>query len=175
MRIIAASQIDLDTHIAEGTFRSDLYYRLSVVRIKLPPLRERREDIAPITRALLKRRGIPTDPTPYHLLDKLMAHDWPGNVRELRNVIERSIALSPHAKHFADLHIHMHPITHNQSMNIRTDLPYSEAKQQLIQQFECAYLKDAYARHDGNLSAISRDIQLDRKHLRNLLKKHDLI
>src|SRR5258707_3549074 len=97
VRVIAATNKDLDRAIAAGEFREDLYYRLSVIPIKLPPLRERRDDIPLLARAFLERfrtsmekpiEGI--SPEAIHLLE---AYDWPGNVRELENTMERSVAL----------------------------------------------------------------------------------
>ncbi len=95
VRIIAATHRDLETMIQEGSFRQDLYYRLNVMRIEIPPLRERKEDILPLALALLKkmecrfyRRGLKIAP---EVEERLMAHTWPGNARELENVLERAI------------------------------------------------------------------------------------
>jgi DNA-binding NtrC family response regulator len=98
VRVIAASNQDLKTRINEGGFREDLYYRLAVITIKLPPLRERRDDIVPLLRHFLDKYNIETgkdikDISP-HALDLLFSYDWPGNVRELENVIERAVILS---------------------------------------------------------------------------------
>jgi DNA-binding NtrC family response regulator len=86
-RLVSATHRDLPTMVRAGTFREDLYYRLSVIPLELPPLRQRREDILPLTEAFL------SEATRECILSKeaektLLAHDWPGNVRELRNVIE---------------------------------------------------------------------------------------
>jgi len=98
VRVIAATNRDLDRGISDGTFRSDLYYRLNVVSIHLPPLRERREDIAPLIRHFLRAKaeelGIPEKAFSNAALDLLMQYSWPGNVRELENVIERALVLS---------------------------------------------------------------------------------
>lgn len=95
VRIIAATHRDLETMIQEGSFRQDLYYRINVMRIEIPPLRERKEDILPLAQALLKkiecrfyRRGLKIAP---EVEERLMAHTWPGNARELENVLERAI------------------------------------------------------------------------------------
>src|SRR5690606_20106377 len=99
VRIIAATSQDLEAKVADKSFRADLYYRIAVLAIRIPPLRERREDIAVLCEALLEQitrapgqRGWVLMPEAIRLLG---AHDWPGNVRELRNVLERAAALAP--------------------------------------------------------------------------------
>ena len=174
VRVIAAGHA-LEQRVAEGTFRPDLFYRLSVVHVALPPLRARREDIVPVVRELLRRRGIDAGEIRGPNLDRLMAHSWPGNVRELRNVIDRAVALSPGAASFADLRISLVDQPSREPLAVRTDLPFSDAKQAVVDEFERRYLADLFARHDGNISAAARDAELDRKHLRTLLKRHGII
>jgi len=99
VRIVAATNQDLHRAMAEGRFRRDLYYRLSVFPIEIPPLRERKEDIPLITWTFIERRqaalGRRIEEIPDDVMDSLVARDWPGNVRELENVLERAIILSP--------------------------------------------------------------------------------
>jgi transcriptional regulator with GAF, ATPase, and Fis domain len=99
VRLVAATNQDLERAMAEGRFRRDLYYRLSVFPIQIPPLRERREDIPLITWAFVERRqkdlGRRIEQIPQSVMDALVAYDWPGNVRELENVLERALILSP--------------------------------------------------------------------------------
>jgi DNA-binding NtrC family response regulator len=178
VRVIAASRHDLETRIAEGVFRSDLYYRLSVVRVTLPPLRARREDIAMIIAELMRRRGLEPGDVHGPNLDVLYARDWPGNVRELRNLVDRAIALSPGATSFADLRLAPRSGPSDEppaSAGIRADLPYADAKQAVLHDFERRYLRDVLVRCEGNISATSRATGLDRKHLRTLLRRHGLI
>ncbi len=175
VRILAASQVDLNARVAEGEFRPDLFYRLSVVRLRLPSLEERREDIPPIVSALLRRRGLQNAHVSGSNLDRLMAYDWPGNVRELRNVIDRALALSPGATSFEDLRLSIRPTTGRNPLSVRSDLPYAEAKQWIQDAFESAYLSDAFQRADGNISAMAREVKLDRKHLRTLLRRHGIL
>jgi DNA-binding NtrC family response regulator len=96
VRVIAASNRDLDDAVARGDFRTDLYYRLNVFDIRIPPLRERRDDIIPLAASFLREVANPGDRvsvlTP-EAIEALLQHDWPGNVRELRNVIERATIL----------------------------------------------------------------------------------
>src|SRR5262249_26363958 len=97
VRVIAATNRNLECSVKEGRFRADLYYRLHVVAIHLPPLRERREDIAPLTEYFLRKHSVAIRTNITGVSEearrKLEAHDWPGNVRELANVIERAVVL----------------------------------------------------------------------------------
>jgi transcriptional regulator with GAF, ATPase, and Fis domain len=99
VRVIAATNSDIDAAVADRRFRQDLFYRLNVVRIALPPLRDRKEDIPLLAecfvRAIAARLGRPCPRIATEVLADLMAYTWPGNVRELRNVIERALILNP--------------------------------------------------------------------------------
>ena len=99
VRVLSATSRDLQQEIAEGRFREDLYYRLNVVPVRLPPLRERREDIPELGNQFLARfaaeRRIPAPTFSDEALAALQAHDWPGNIRQLRNIIERTVILAP--------------------------------------------------------------------------------
>jgi len=107
VRIIAATNRDLDAAIRSGTFRQDLYFRLNVVQIKLPPLRDRKSDIPILVTAFLEKLSDPQGPVrtiSEDAIRRLIAYDWPGNVRELENAIERAVALgSGPMLHVADL------------------------------------------------------------------------
>ncbi|MCA9672958.1 MAG: sigma 54-dependent Fis family transcriptional regulator [Myxococcales bacterium] len=180
VRVIAAARGDLAEDVKAGTFRPDLYYRLSVVRVQLPPLRKRREDIAPIAAELLRRRGI-DGPVEGDALARLTAHDWPGNVRELRNVLDRAVTLSPMARCFSELRIATPGLAASggaigaDALVVRSDVAYSEAKSTLLEAFERRYLEDVFTRNDGNISATSRESGIDRKHLKVLLRRHGLL
>ena len=178
VRVIAASRDDIDAEVAAGRFRSDLLYRLAVVRVALPPLRVRREDLPVLVRELLRRRGLADEPPAGPNLDRLIAHAWPGNVRELRNAIDRAIALAPGARRFADLAIRIDPAQRDPAgdgIAVRSDLPYAEAKALVLHELERRYLADVLARTAGNLSAAARASGIDRKHLRSLARKHGLV
>jgi DNA-binding NtrC family response regulator len=159
--------------VAQGSFRPDLYYRLSVVTVTLPPLRARREDLAPLVAELLKRRGFDAGAVGGENLARLTAHAWPGNVRELRNVIDRALALSPQARTFAELRLRV-TAGPDDALAVRTDLPFKEAKEAVTDAFERAYLKSMHEKHGGNISAAAREAQVDRKHWRTLLQAHGL-
>ncbi len=175
VRVVAASRDDLTRKVAEGAFRPDLYYRLSVLRVRIPPLRARREDLAPIALEILRVRGL-EGPVTGLGLETLHVHDWPGNARELRNAIDRAIALSPAARTFAELKIGaLGPRTiEGDAASVRSDLPFAEAKQLVITAFEKKYLADLVERADGNVSEAARLADVDRKHLRDLLDKYGL-
>jgi len=177
VRVIAASRDDVDAEVAAGRFRPDLLYRLAVVRVGLPPLRTRREDLTILVRELLRRRGFADDVPAGPNLDRLIAHGWPGNVRELRNVIDRAIALAPGAQAFGDLVIRVDPAqpAAGDGLAVRSDLPYAEAKALVLHELERRYLGDVLARTGGNLSAASRASGIDRKHLRSLARRHGLV
>jgi DNA-binding NtrC family response regulator len=178
VRVIAASRDDIDAEVAAGRFRPDLLYRLAVVRVGLPPLRTRREDLPLLVRELLRRRGLADEAPAGAQLERLIAHAWPGNVRELRNVLDRAIALAPGAARFSDLAIRIDPAAETSAgdgIAVRSDLPYAEAKALVLHELERRYLADVLARTDDNLSAASRASGIDRKHLRALARKHGLI
>jgi two-component system response regulator HydG len=112
VRVIAATNRDLEAAVRQGSFRQDLYFRLNVVQIKLPPLRERKSDIPILVNSFLERYSEANGKTPTiseDAMSRLMAWDWPGNVRELENAIERAIALaSGPILHIGDLPSNLH-------------------------------------------------------------------
>jgi DNA-binding NtrC family response regulator len=105
----------------------------------------------------------------------LSGHDWPGNVRELRNVLERALVLSPRAHGFEELRLSLQPHGSAPEVPLRTDLPFAEAKQAVVDAFERHYLRDVLARAGGNLSEAARQSGVDRKHLRALARRHGLL
>ena len=174
VRVVAATPVDLSTKVASGSFRSDLFYRLSVLSLELPPLRTRREDLAPIVAELLARRGFDAGKVAGPNLERLLVHAWPGNVRELRNVIDRAVALSPGVREFEKLRLGLEPLASNDGVGVRVDLPFKDAKDALLDTFEARYLGEVHRQHDGNVSAGARFAGVDRKHWRELLRKHGL-
>jgi DNA-binding NtrC family response regulator len=174
VRVIAATNRDLREEVVRRSFREDLYYRLAVIRIVLPPLRERGLDIpylADYFVRLFSPKGKPLRVPPEEMA-RLQRHSWPGNVRELRNVIERACVLAKGDS------INLDDAFQSQeaapSLGIRTDLPFKEAKGQLVEVFEREYIVDLMRRHKMNLSSAAREAQIDRKHLRELLRKYAL-
>jgi DNA-binding NtrC family response regulator len=172
VRIVAATNRDLRACIGQKTFREDLYYRLAVIRVTLPPLRERGGDVPYLVEHFMKQfgGGRPLTITPDDM-SRLQRHSWGGNVRELRNVIERACVLSKgDAMNLDDAFSDAAA----GAAAFRTDLPFKEAKGQLVDQFEREYMVDLMKRHKLNLSAAAREAQIDRKHLRELLRKHGM-
>src|SRR5688572_4717664 len=173
VRVVAATNRDLRAEVGKKTFREDLYYRLAVIRVSVPPLRERGSDIPLLVQHFMnsfspagRKLGI----TPEDMA-RLQRHSWPGNVRELRNVIERACLLSGgDSVNVDDALVEEAAPT----LGIRTDLPFKEAKGQLVEMFEREYIEDLMRRHKMNLSAAAREAQIDRKHLRELIRKYGL-
>ena len=172
VRVVAATNRDLRAEVAKKSFREDLYYRLAVIRVSVPPLRERGSDIPLLVNHFV---NLFSNENPLHVAPEDMAriqrHSWPGNVRELRNVIERACLLSSGNSINIDdaLVDEVAP-----ALGIRTDLPFKEAKGQLVERFEREYIEDLMRRHKMNLSAAAREAQIDRKHLRELIRKYGL-
>jgi DNA-binding NtrC family response regulator len=174
VRVIAATNRDLREEVAKKAFREDLYYRLAVIRVHLPPLRERGRDIDLLVEHFVRMFGGAKGIKPsIEDVQRLRAYSWPGNVRELRNVIERACVLSKGDGLALDDALGAEGMA-QPALGIRTDLPFKEAKGQLVELFEREYIVDLMKRHKMNLSAAAREAQIDRKHLRELIRKYGL-
>jgi two-component system, NtrC family, response regulator HydG len=176
-RIVAASNRDLEKMANEGTFRSDLFYRLAVVRVVLPPLRSRIEDLPPLIEKFLRESGTsPIGAIDGPNLELLSSHRWPGNVRELRNVLERAVACAGTTRtRFQDLPIHIGPRAREVTTpSVDVNVPFSTAKERVIDRFERSYLGALLTATDDNVAEASRRSGLNRRHLYDLLKKHGL-
>ncbi len=193
VRVLAATNRDLKQEVEAGRFREDLYYRLSVVSLSMPPLRDRREDIPTLVRHFLRGgsfnqtadgemriRGVSRD-----ALDALITYDWPGNIRELLNVVERACSLSDSdiiqardlPEHIGGAGIPRKRLEEEgttRSVEPLLDQSFKRAKDEWISEFEKGYLTDLMRRHLGNITRAAKDANLDRKHLRRLLKKYGL-
>jgi len=183
LRVVAATRKNLRSEVDKGKFREDLYFRLNVVPIVAPSLRERREDIPLLVEHFLAALT-PAGRQPPTLADgtlaALVAHDWPGNVRELRNVLERALALGadPGAmvaplgdRPLAGDH---HTSRGAEPTSFTPGLSFRDHKEQWNELFERRYLMWLLARADGNISKAARDADMDRKYLHKLLKKYDI-
>ncbi|MCD5976388.1 two-component response regulator AauR [Pseudomonas quasicaspiana] len=161
-RVIAATKSDLDEQSKAGQFRSDLYYRLNVVTLELPPLRERREDILQLFEHFLQLSALRFDREPpeldSHTLSSLMSHDWPGNVRELRNVAERYALGLPAFK----------------KPNANPEEPQSLGFAEAVEAFEKNLLSEALQRSGGNLSQASQELGMAKTTLFDKVKKYGL-
>ena len=191
IRVIAASKRNLKMEVERGKFREDLYFRLAVVPIELPPLRERREDVPALVEALLAAiaKNDPSGSTPTTIgadtMAALEAHDWPGNVRELRNVLERAAYLSRAAGH-DEIQLGMVPFAGGGSAP-PTQRPadpalpafekgksYRDTKAEWEAEFERRYVSWLLDQSEGNISAAARAADMDRKYLHKLVNKHGL-
>jgi DNA-binding NtrC family response regulator len=169
LRIVAATNRDLRAEVNRGTFRADLYFRLAVVKVVLPPLRERVGDMALLVEHLLERIGadepaIANLTTP-DFIAALAAAAWPGNVRELRNHLEQCVV-------FGERRLPGAPATPHPSTKVDASLPYEVARRQAIDSFERDYATALLARTDGNVAAAARDAGVNRAYLHRLLRRH---
>jgi DNA-binding NtrC family response regulator len=176
VRVLSSSRIDLRNSIEKGLFREDLYFRLAQVRIVVPPLRQRRDDMPIICAKLLSRAGsdamIDVD-----ALEMLATMPWPGNVRELNNALLRAAATAQSGViRRDDLAGEGNGFRGTASEREPLDLSgtFSDAKDRAIERFEKAYLTLLMKSCRGNLSAASRQADIARHHLRDLLKKRGL-
>ncbi len=170
VRVIAATNRDLAGEVAGGRFRGDLYHRLAVVRVRIPPLRERRDDIPVLAAELLADTGVEVAPD---AMARLCEYRWPGNVRELKNVIERGRSLLPAGDHRITLELLGLPATDDVPLP-RAPGRFREEKERMIDAWEQAYVTRLIERADGNVSRAARDGGLDRVYLHRLMKKHNI-
>jgi DNA-binding NtrC family response regulator len=173
----------------EGTFREDLYYRLAVVNLELPPLRERPEDIPLLVEHFLeesneKAPGEEVDVS-YSTMEKLKRQPWPGNVRELRNFVERAVLLAQGDSletKFLDVEASVDPALDAAEegagsmaeMAIREGLPFKDAKNRLVEEFERTYWRTLLQKTEGNVSEAARRADVHRKSVEYILKKHGI-
>jgi DNA-binding NtrC family response regulator len=180
VRVVAATHRDLRLEIEANRFREDLYFRLAQVRVVLPPLRDRPEDIPALARHFLTQAALPGE-APASVeddaLSELARRPLPGNVRELRNILVRAAALSEdNVIRVRDIAGEGYGFRGSEAERNPLDLggTFSEAKQRAVERFERAYLETLVRRCGGNLSRAAREADLARHHLRDLLKKRGL-
>ncbi|HSJ13551.1 MAG TPA: sigma-54 dependent transcriptional regulator [Longimicrobiales bacterium] len=178
VRLVTATNRALGPEAGEARLRSDLRYRLAVVQLVLPPLRERREDIVPLALHFIshfaERHGLPARPLGESARRALLAHDWPGNVRELRNVVERAVVLADgEAIEVADLPAPLlgagAPLRPADA--VLAELSFAEARDRALAGFERSFLAAALERHGGNVSATARALGLHRQSLQKMLRR----
>jgi len=178
-RLVTATNVDLLAAVRAGTFRSDLFHRLKVACVELPPLKDRREDIPLLVahfisqkRLRLKRPGVCR--VSHQALDLLMAYDWPGNVRELENVIETAIVDCP-ADTIEAAHLIFAAGPGPQVMTHEAlDLPYRSARQHALATFERLYLLAQLRRYRGSIKQTARHAGVTTKHVRALMNRHGI-
>jgi len=185
VRILAATHRKLEREVNAGRFREDLFYRLSVVKVVLPPLAQRKSDVPVLVRKFVENlapnpAAENIDAHTERILSMFSDYDWPGNVRELRNMVERlyhamggsvdvAQMMSPDGdgEDAADVE----EVLEDETGEIR---PFKEAKESLVSRFERTYIERMLARHDGNVSQAAREAQIERAYLQRLVKKHGL-
>ena len=175
-RVIVASKKDLWTETQAGRFREDLYFRLSVFSLTLPPLRDRREDLGLLVDAFAGRPLWSQLPQEHR--GQLSEHSWPGNVRELRNVVERieqlkDLAVLPGQPIVKEPSRTM-ASPGRESLPVRYDGTFKELKDEVLQAFEKEYLTRLLKKVDGNIARAAREANVDRKHFYSLLYKYAL-
>jgi DNA-binding NtrC family response regulator len=183
VRVVAATNRDLVREVNRNTFREDLYYRLAVVRVRVPPLREREGDIPLLVEHFVRETLDGDEAAAREAIasitddnwQKLLSHSWPGNVRELRNFIERTMAIT------GGVDVSSAPPTRpvtargpdgNAGPGIDLSRPFIEAREELLAAFEKGYLEAQLSRHGGNISRAARAAGLDRMHFKRLLLRH---
>jgi len=187
VRLVSATNRDLREAAAKGQFREELYYRVNVIAILLPPLRDREGDVRLLAQAFLKRygggrvRGIDDE-----AMVTLERYRWPGNVRELQNIIERACALAD-TETIGPRDLPDQVLTPSAAPRDTaavsgvvampesgTEMPLKDAKERWMAVLEASYLRELLARHDGNISAAAKAAGIDRKTFHRLINKHQL-
>ena len=156
--------------VASGKFRSDLYYRLSVIPICLPPLRKRKEDVPALARHLLAKYSVESAGAAKRFLpaalEKLMGYDWPGNVRELENVIQRAAILSTRDA------IASEDICLPKSAPSISDGSFKSLKARAVAEFEISYIRQILATSGGNITKAASTAKKNRRAFWQLMQKH---
>ena len=176
VRVVSATNRDLRTEVNTNSFRLDLFYRLAVVTLRIPPLRERVEDIPLLVQHFARAvgyEGAMQTLFPPETMAALQKHPWPGNVRELRNLVEATVAMGETPA----LHVPPEsgdPDEDGIGVNHLLELPYKEARGAVLDEFEARYLPHLLERATGNVSEAARKARMDRSYLFSLLRKHGL-
>jgi two-component system response regulator HydG len=179
VRVIAATHRNLAEDVKSGRFREDLYYRLRVVEIELPPLRERREDVPALAQRFLEgvteRLSLVKKQLSEASTARLARHAWPGNVRELHNVIEQAAVLAQgHVIEEADLNLREDARADAAGASDLAGLPFSEAKRRAVEGFERGFLLEALRKSGGNISRAAESIGMVRQSLQQKIRELDL-
>jgi two-component system response regulator HydG len=165
VRVMAATRRDLDREVSEGRFRDDLFFRLAVTRVELPPLRMRRGDIGVLARHFWRELGGGDSPIPYAVLQAFESHSWPGNVRELRNAVARRLALGELTRDERGL-IEGGGTGDGDAIErvLGQHLPFPRARETLVREFERRYVERVLEEHGGNVSKAARASGIARRY-----------
>lgn len=179
VRIVAATNKDLKKMIAEDKFREDLYYRLNVISISLPPLSERKDDIPLLVNHFIQKfaaelkKDIKT--VMPKVIEVLMAYSWPGNVRELENIIERAVTLSDKGViELKDIYLEAQ-IEPESVESALLRLSYKEAKEKIVESFTKKYLENLLLKHKGNITHAAKEAKIERQSLQKIVKRYGII
>ena len=178
VRVIAATNRDLRVEVNDGRFRLDLYYRVAVVTLRVPPLRQRSQDIELLIQRFLHECGDNSSLERFFssdVLTRLRAYHWPGNVRELKNLVEATIAMGEapmeSVDDFSDLPPNDEHVISTRGVLART---YKDARSYVLREFEKRYLGYWLERSGGNVAKAAREAKMDRSHLFQLLRRHGM-
>jgi DNA-binding NtrC family response regulator len=180
VRVVCATNRDLRNEVNAGRFRQDLYYRIAVVLLRIPPLRERTGDIPLLVEHFLREighDGSVEEMIPETVMQTLKTHHWPGNVRELRNFVEAAVAMGE-APHLEDQLERAEGGSSGmftaESLSRLVELSYKDARSALLNEFEVIYLKELMERTKHNVSAAARGAKMNRSYLIQMLKRHGI-
>ncbi|MGI9179885.1 MAG: sigma-54-dependent transcriptional regulator [Longimicrobiaceae bacterium] len=182
LRLVSATNRDPDQAVKDGVLRQDLFFRLNVIPLRVPPLRARREDILPLVQHFFRHYAQEYERRDVRLsaeaLRALENYEWPGNVRELQNVVECVVSLSGPGQtvHLTDLPNEVAAPNGRMvsRLSVGADRPFHEAKAEAIALFEQEYLRDLLARNSGNISRAARQAGMDRKTIHRMLAKYEM-
>ena len=170
VRVLAASNKDFQQEIEKGNFREDLFYRLNVLPIEIPPLRARREDIPALTHHFLKihaeEQGVKLKDITSEALDVLVRHDWPGNIRELRNQVERLMIMVPKNVIEVDDVLPFMP----RGFNRVNPMDVYDSLREARNAFEREYIAGRLRENNWNVSKTADDLKIERSHLHRKIK-----
>ncbi|MBD3224664.1 MAG: response regulator [Caldithrix sp.] len=178
IRVISATNRDLENMVSENRFRQELLYRLNTINVHIPPLRERPEDIIVLAEHtlddLVNREGKNIVSLSEEAMSALMKYHWPGNVRELQNMITRAYYMAQNAEiKLKDLPQMLYQQTEFLSENI-LELCYKDAKDKVMENFEQYYISHLLKKHKGNISKAAEQCGIDRRTIHRLIKKYDI-
>ena len=175
VRLVSATHRDLRANVNAGSFRLDLFYRLAVVTLSVPPLRERADDIPQLVEHFLHEAGFGgnvADVFPADAMKRFAQHSWPGNVRELRNVVLGTLALGEPASLEGQAGVSL--TQGSDPFAVLLDLSYRDAKRRATDEFERRYVEHLLEKSSGNVRQAARDAQMDCSYLMELIKRHRL-
>ncbi|MCF6187991.1 MAG: sigma 54-interacting transcriptional regulator, partial [Desulfobulbaceae bacterium] len=181
VRVIAATNVDLATAVKEKKFRLDLYYRLNIINIVMPPLRERKEDIVELVSHFVKHYRVAfkkdIDFVPQSIINRLLNHDWPGNVRELENMIQRAVLMAKdkmitETDLFFDRNMDQDQIA-NPMANLQAKIGLLPMKG-ILAEFEAEIIRQALLKYKGNVSKAASDLKIGKTALYDKMKRHHI-